>query len=75
MSKTKPLIDADGEVPELGDAFFTKAARGRPSMLPDDRKVRRNFMLDREIAAKLDAVGNKSAFVNELLRKALARAG
>lgn len=71
MSKVRYLIDAEREAPELGDAFFGKAMRGRPTMLPDDRKVRRNFMIDPDVAAKLDAVGNKSAFVNEALRKAL----
>lgn len=71
MSKARSLTDAEGEAPELGEAFFGKATRGRPVMLPDDRKVRRNFMIDPDIAAKLDAVGNKSAFVNEALRKAL----
>ncbi len=72
MSKDKALIDRNGEVDELGDDFFARAKRGRPSMLPFERKVRQNFMIDPDVAEKLEAVGNKSAFVNEALRKALA---
>ena len=41
-------------------------------MLPGDKKVRMNLMIDADIAAKLNDVGNKSAFVTEALRKALA---
>lgn len=72
MSKDKPLIGQDGEVRELGAAFFAGARRGRPPMLPGDRKVRMNLMIDPDLAERLDALGNKSAFVNEALRKALA---
>ena len=71
MIKDKTLIDGVGEVKELGDEFFAKARRGRPTMLPEGRKVRQNFMIDPDVAERLEAVGNKSAFVNEALRKAL----
>lgn len=72
MNKDRPLIDSDGEVGDLGDSFFATARRGRPALLPGDKKVRMNLMIDADIAAKLNEVGNKSAFVTEALRKALA---
>ncbi|KFI24568.1 hypothetical protein CG51_17770 [Haematobacter missouriensis] len=72
MSKNKSLIDSEGEVGDLGDSFFAAARRGRPALLPGDKKVRMNLMIDADIAAKLNEVGNKSAFVTEALRKALA---
>lgn len=71
MTKNEPLIGVQGEVSELGDAFFARARRGRPTMMPEGRKVRQNFMIDPDVAERLDALGNKSAFVNEALRKAL----
>lgn len=71
MTKDKTLIDGAGDVNELGDEFFAKARRGRPTLLPEGRKVRQNFMIDPDVAERLEAVGNKSAFVNEALRKAL----
>ena len=70
MKKREPLIGKDGEVRELDDAFFVAAKRGRPPMPDAARKVRMNLMIDPEIAAALDRVDNKSAFVNEALRKA-----
>lgn len=33
MTKRRPLIDADGEVRDLDNAFFAKARRGRPAAL------------------------------------------
>ncbi|OWJ77999.1 hypothetical protein [Haematobacter missouriensis] len=72
MSKDRPLIGDDGEVGDLDDSFFATARRGRPALLPGEKKVRMNLMIDADIAAKLNAVGNKSAFVTEALRKALA---
>ena len=67
----KPYIGKSGEVRELDGAFFARARRGRPPMAEGDRKVRQNFMIDRDIAARLEEVENKRAFVNEALRKAL----
>lgn len=72
MGKDRPLIGDDGEVCDLVDRFFATARRGRPALLPGEKKVRMNLMIDADIAAKLNAVGNKSAFVTEALRKALA---
>lgn len=73
MSRKNPLIGDDGEVAELPADFFTRARRGRPPMLPGERKVRMNLMIDADLAAELAEVGNKSAFVNAALRKALAK--
>ena len=70
MSRPKPLIADDGEVAELGPDFFARARRGRPPLPPEQKKVRMNLMIDADIAARLGEVGNKSAFVTEVLRKA-----
>jgi hypothetical protein len=43
-------------------------------MLPAERKVRMNLMIDPDLARELDQLDNKSAFVNEAIRKALAGA-
>ena len=72
MTTNKQLIDASGEVRELGSSSFSTARRGRPAMLPAGKKVRQNFMIDPDVAERLEAVGNKSAFVNEALRKVLS---
>lgn len=72
MSKPDPMIREDGEVGELGEKFFATARRGRPPMLPEEKKVRMNLMIEAELAERLATVGNKSAFVNEAIRKALA---
>ena len=69
----KPYIGKGGEVRELDGAFFARARRGRPPMPEADRKVRQNFMIDPDSAARLEGVENKSAFVNEALRKALGK--
>ncbi|WP_155046351.1 hypothetical protein [Paracoccus shanxieyensis] len=65
------MIGVQGEVGELGDAFSAKARRGRPTMLPERRKVRQNVMINPDVAERLEDLGNKSAFVNDALRKAL----
>jgi len=67
------LIDDDGEVSELGPGFFARAKRGRPSMLPEERKVRTNVMLDADLADRLRDFQNKSAFVNAANRQALQK--
>ncbi len=72
MSKNRVLIGDDGEVGDLDDSFFATARRGRPALLPGEKNVRMKLMIDADIAPKLNAVGNKSAFVTEALRKALA---
>lgn len=69
--KRDKLIADDGEVRELDAGFFARAKRGRPAMLPDERKVRMNLMIDADIADRLKEVGNKSAFVNAAIRDAL----
>lgn len=71
MPKPKPYIGDDGEVRELDDHFFAHARRGRPPMPSGEKKVRQNFMIEPDIAARLEGIENKSAFVNEALRKAL----
>lgn len=71
MTKREPYIGADGEVRDLDDAFFARARRGRPPMPPAERKVRMNLMIDPDLARELDKLDNKSAFVNEAIRKAL----
>lgn len=71
MAKAEPYIGDDGEVRELGKAFVKSAKRGRPPMLGGERKVRMNFMIDPDLAAALDKQPNKSALVNEALRKIL----
>lgn len=71
MTKAKPYIGNDGEVRELDGAFVKAAKRGRP-MLGGERKVRMNFMIDPDLAAALDNQPNKSALVNEALRKILS---
>lgn len=43
-------IGADGEVRDLDNGFFAKARRGRPPMLPTERKVRMNLVIDLELA-------------------------
>ena len=72
MNKRDPMIGKDGEVGELGKDFFATARRGRPPMPPGTQKVRMNMMIEAELAERLKSVGNKSAFVNDALRKALA---
>lgn len=71
MTKDKPFIAENGEVRELDQSFAKAAKRGRPRLMEGDRKVRMNFMLDPDIAAALDKQPNKSAVVNDALRKAL----
>lgn len=71
MAKNKSRIGPDGEVRELDATFFQSARRGRPPLLRGQRKVRMNFMIDPDLAAALADQPNKSAIVNEALRKAL----
>ena len=68
----KPYTDRDGEVRELDPEFFAQARRGRPSMPAETRKRRVNVMLDPDVADRLKAIPNASAYVNDLLRKQLA---
>ena len=69
----KPFVSPDGEVGELDQEFFSRARRGRPP-LPDAAKKRRvNLMLDPDIATRLQAIENSSAFVNNLLRERLGK--
>jgi hypothetical protein len=72
MKKRESLIGPDGEVRELDDAFFARARRGRPPLPAGERKVRMNLMIDADVAQALQGVDNKSAFVTEAVRKALA---
>lgn len=71
MKEPAPLIGADGEAKPLSKKFFSNAERGRPASLPVAKKVRMNFTIDPDLVEPLNAIGNKSAFVNEAVRKAL----
>lgn len=71
MKEPAPLIGADGEVKPLSKIFFANAERGRPASLPVAKKVRMNFTIDADLIDPLNAIGNKSAFVNDAIRKAL----
>jgi hypothetical protein len=65
----RPYIKRDGEVRELDQEFFATAKRGRPSMPAEAKKRRVNIMLDPDVADRLKAIPNVSAYVNDLLRK------
>lgn len=68
----KPLIDDNGEVRELDDAFFAQARRGRPPLPEDARKQRVNIMLDRDVIDRLKAGGKGwQTRLNATLREAL----
>ncbi len=45
----KPLIDKNGEAPELGPDFFAKARRGRPTLDEERRKKRVTLYLDPDV--------------------------
>jgi len=67
----KPFVSPEGEVRELDQDFFARAKRGRPSLPEAAKKRRVNLMLDPEVAVRLQALGNASAFVNSVLREKL----
>ena len=67
----KPFVSPEGEVRELDQDFFARAKRGRPSLPEAAKKRRVNLMLDPEVAVRLKALGNASAFVNSVLREKL----
>ena len=67
----KPLVDSEGAVRELDEAFFSRAKRGRPSLPDGTRKRHVNLMLDPDVAVELQQKDNSSAFVNALLRRKL----
>jgi hypothetical protein len=67
----RPYVNRDGEVRELDREFFATARRGRPTMPAEAKKRRVNIMLDPDIADRLKAMPNSSAYVNDLLRKTL----
>jgi hypothetical protein len=67
----KPFVSPVGEVRELDQDFFARAKRGRPSLPEAAKKRRVNLMLDPEVAVRLQALGNASAFVNSVLREKL----
>lgn len=71
MKRAKSQVDADGDAVELGDAFFSTAKRGRPTLHPSQRKQRLNVMFDPEVADRLRADGDISARVNEAMRREL----
>ncbi|WP_028958742.1 BrnA antitoxin family protein [Sulfitobacter sp. 20_GPM-1509m] len=72
MPKSKSLTNSSDEVCELGNDFFQKAKRGRPTLPDDAKKVRVQLTLDPEVAAALrSAKGNASQRVNNLLREDL----
>ena len=67
----KPYVNRDGDVRELDQEFFATAKRGRPPMRAEAKKRRVNIMLDPDVADRLKAIPNVSAYVNDLLRKKL----
>ena len=67
----RPYINRDGEVRELDQGFFAIAKRGRPPLPTEAKKRRVNIMLDPDVADRLKAIPNVSAYVNDLLRKKL----
>jgi hypothetical protein len=67
----RPYVKRNGEVRELDQEFFATAKRGRPAMAPEAKKRRVNIMLDPDVADRLKAIPNVSAYVNDLLRKKL----
>lgn len=67
----RPYINRDGEVRELDQGFFAIAKRGRPPLPTEAKKRRVNIMLDPDVADRLKAIPNVSAYVNDLLRKQL----
>ena len=63
-------IDDDGEVGELGEAFFKKAKRGRPPKPETERKVRTTIMLDPDVVEYFKADGRGwQTRINAALRK------
>lgn len=74
MNKAETYLDGNGDVTELGDIFFAKAKRGRPTLRPEQRKQLVNVMLDPDVADRLRADGDISARVNEAMRKELGLA-
>jgi uncharacterized protein (DUF4415 family) len=55
---------------EATDAQFASARRGRPTLLPDQRKERVTIMLDRDIVERFRATGKGwQTRINEALRK------
>jgi len=71
MVEPKPYIDDDGEVRELDEEFFSRAKRGRPPMLPEERKRRVDLTLSPSVINALKERGNMSAAADKILREAL----
>lgn len=65
------MIGPDGEVRPLEDEDFKGFVRGRPPMLPQDRKRRVNLTLDAEVVEALKARGRMSTEANAILREQL----
>jgi|GEM_PF-1920399 hypothetical protein len=70
----KPYTNSEGEVRELDRDFFATAKRGRPALAAEAKKRRVNLMLDPDVADRLRAIPNASAYVNDLLREKLEKA-
>lgn len=69
---SKRSQDHDGDVPELTDAFFRSATRGRPPLPAEQRKLRVNVMLDPDVVERLKAEGKGwQTRLNATLRQAL----
>ena len=67
----KPYISRDGEVQGARSGILCNR-QTRASVLPAEAKKRRvNIMLDPDVADRLKAIPNVSAYVNDLLRKKL----
>jgi uncharacterized protein (DUF4415 family) len=65
------MIGPDGEVRPLEDEDFKGFIRGRPPMLPEDRKQRVNLTLDADVVKALKERGRMSTEANAILRAEL----
>lgn len=70
MSEAKSYISPEGDALELDDAWFRKARRGRPPMLPSRKKVKVTIGLDPDVvaAAKAEGAGWQTR-INATLRR------
>ena len=71
MNDQRGYIDAEGEVRELDDHFFTNARRGRPPLPIGQKKQQVTMLLDPDVLAhfKKDGRGWQTR-VNAALRQA-----
>ena len=70
MTEDKSYISPDGDALELDEAWFRRARRGRPPMLPSKRKRQVTINLDPDVveAAKAGGAGWQTR-INAALRR------